>query len=239
MSPLHRVTACAVALLAVAALGGCRSGATTGSTSGSGHAAGGGATGPGAAPGAPGPAAAQPAARWVMTMPDTVAGHPKITPSAAQLKQITDSWAGSQAKVHAGGQVVVGVYDDPAEDAWLIVTGVNGSGFDPAAVSTLSTAPAATRDGQGDAVTNTFKNVDPGPHGGTDTCDEQLDEARTLQGTIAAEDTTCFWMTPSTFGAITFYNKKDDRITIHDVSITPDVAGPIMLSVRDDVEHQG
>ncbi|MEY9947282.1 hypothetical protein [Kitasatospora sp. GAS1066B] len=229
MSLPHRVTACAAALTAVLALGGCQS---TGP--GPGHAAPGG----GVAPGPPAPAAAN-GPRWTISLPDTVAGHPRITPGAAQLKQITDSWAQTRAKVGANGQVQVGVYDDQAEDAYLIVTGVSGSGFDPSRVNTLSTAPAATRDTDGNAVTNNFQNVDPGPHGGSDTCDEVTDEARSIQGTMAAENTSCFWMTGTTFGGITFYNKQDGKINFHSVDITALVAGPIMVAVRTDVEHQG
>lgn len=175
----------------------------------------------------------------MISMPDTVAGHSKIDPSAAQLKQITDTWAQTRAKVGANGQVQVGVYDDQAEDAYLIVTGVNGSGFDPSRVNTLSTASAATRDADGNAVTNNFQNVDPGPHGGSDTCDEVMDEARSITVTLAAENTSCFWMTGTTFGGITFVNKQDGGIDFHSVDITAEVAGPIMVAVRSDIERQG
>ncbi|GAB2705599.1 hypothetical protein [Kitasatospora kifunensis] len=217
--------ACAAALLAVAVTG-CQSG-------GPGHSAAAG----GAAPAAGGAAAAA-AAHWTLSMPAVANGYQQHQPTAAQLTKINDTMAKLTAQLHLTGQTVTGLYDDPAEDAWLIVTGVNGSGFDQGALQTLAKSPAISTDGAGDKFSTTYQSVDPGPHGGSDICQQTLETSPSIYGTLAVEATTCMWLTPTTFGAVYFDNKKDGKIDSHSSAITPDIAGPIMRGIRDSVEQK-
>ncbi|WP_327066925.1 hypothetical protein [Kitasatospora sp. NBC_01302] len=224
--PLPRpLTAVCTGVLLAAAVTGCQSGGGPGRTAGTAGAA---ATA----------AAAAEAARWTIAMPPVANGYQQQQPTAAQLSKINDTMAKLTAQLHLDGQTVTGLYDDPAEDAWLIVTGVNGSGFDQNALQTLIKSPAISGDGAGDKFSTTYQSVDPGPHGGSDTCQQTLETSPSIYGTLAVESTTCMWLTPTTFGAVYFDNKRDGKIDSHSSAITPAIAGPIMRGIRDSVEHK-
>ncbi|WP_329579981.1 hypothetical protein OG500_13255 [Kitasatospora sp. NBC_01250] len=227
--PLPRpLTAVCTGVLLAAAVTGCQSGGGPGRTAGT----------AGAAATAATAAAAAEAARWTIAMPPVANGYQQQQPTAAQLSKINDTMAKLTAQLHLDGQTVTGLYDDPAEDAWLIVTGVNGSGFDQNALQTLIKSPAISGDGAGDKFSTTYQSVDPGPHGGSDTCQQTLETSPSIYGTLAVESTTCMWLTPTTFGAVYFDNKRDGKIDSHSSAITPAIAGPIMRGIRDSVEHK-
>lgn len=61
------------------------------------------------------------------------------------------------------GDQVIGVYDDPIHDVYIIFAGYNGSGFDPAKLTAkYATMPYSSDDGAGDRLTIDHMPVDPG-----------------------------------------------------------------------------
>ena len=92
--------------------------------------------------------------------------------------------------------------------------------------ATLTTA-------EGEEITTSAVDADPGPHGGRAVCDTVLVQNAML--TTAA--TTCSWFTPTTAAGISLVIKGDGTNT--KVGFTAADVAPIMRAVRAAVEHPG
>ncbi len=120
----------------------------------------------------------------------------------------------SQAEAVVGGQLsgtpVLGLYDDSADQVWIAFVGLNGSGFDPGKLATAARAlPKTETDDLGDQMTVSWvTNVSGGPHGGQTECQQALATQAGLNPddlAMVAMGSACFWMTPTTYGAVSIY----------------------------------
>ncbi|MBF9073706.1 hypothetical protein [Streptacidiphilus fuscans] len=174
-------------------------------------------------------------AGWTLRMPSTVVGLRQTTLPSDAMAKINSTLQQDAAPLGVtGGTPLVAVYDDPQYDVYVIVAGYNGSGFDPAKLTTLvNVAPKFTEDGAGDRITTNSMPVDPGPHGGAAGCASEV-----LQnGDLATESTLCSWMTATTMGSVSYYPKPDHQQMVFGTG--PDVIGKLTRDVRQAVEQQG
>jgi len=190
-----------------------------------------GQTGPGAA----GPSTTAPATgSWVLSVPDSVMGLSRIQPPAATLKTIMATLQQAAGPLGvANNTPVVGVYDDPQYDVYVVVAGYNGTGFDPAKLTAAESAPPSFENVNGTRFTDNHVTIDPGDHGGTAGCSSTLGQS----GGMAAESTACMWMTTTTFGGVSYVPKPDLRQMVYGTG--PDKLGPVMRTIRAQVEHRG
>ena len=248
--------------VAAAALAGCSSTGTitdgnntTGRDSKGGGNAGGNGTAGGVVPQPsatkPGTSAGRTGPKWVISMPDSITGFPQVKPDNAWTQvdnawiQQSDSQLRAALQVHGvTGQTVRGIYDDARDDYYLIVYGVNGNGINPADVVSTDNAQkdadAASRNNPN--ITVQYSRVDPGPHGGDDTC-QYTTIVQPFDGgfgptTVVSTGALCFWSTTTTAGLFTFLDKGDLKQSGYNGAVTPDIAGQTMAAVRDAVEHQ-
>lgn len=179
---------------------------------------------------------------WAISMPDSLDGHPRVTPSSSQQQNIDGLWKTEMDLLGVSGTSTTAVYDDAQDDYFLIVTGVTGSGFNPANLQNVTSAPAASPPGPDDRVTQLHPRVDPGPHGGDDICTYISTVIHTDSAfgplTSVTEDTACDWMTATTAGSFTFYPKGDLKPSGINGQVTPAVAAQVLVKVRDAVEHR-
>ncbi|MDI5962015.1 hypothetical protein POF50_018135 [Streptomyces sp. SL13] len=229
--------AMALAAFAGAAVTGCSAGGPA-SASGSGPAATAStapgtaaARGTGTAPGAAAATGRSGSASWVLTAPATVDGLARFRPPADDLARLTASLDTLTTQLGITGSMVEAVYDDPAKNAYVVVAGLNGTGYDPAALDRLAKVPSTTDDGAGDRVTSDWSATDAGPHGGRAGCQETL----VRSGWMASDASDCVWLTPTTFGLVTLYPKVDGGKLLDDAPAG--VVGPVMRQVRAAVEH--
>lgn len=187
-------------------------------------------------PGSATPSPTTPA--WKLSIPNTINGEQRLTNPTAQTQ--TELQQGIQkAEQYAGittGTVVSGIYNDPADDAWLVVIGVNGSDFNSTHLVT------SVKDSQpgvaiGDAAsTSIAEPATAGPHGGTALCQQTSMTIDTVDGAISSQTGTCYWMTPTTFGVVSLITKVGSPITAFFISAAK--VNSIMQYVRPAVESQ-
>jgi hypothetical protein len=258
-------TCLTAATVAVAVLTGCSSGSghatswvpgmpaggttkAAGGGSPRGGSAGGGLVGGGAlgglAPSHAGSHAGAPAGgagpQWVISMPGSLAGFPRVAPPDDDALRAIDASIQDTAR-QLGGQSVGAVYDDAQDDSYIAVFGVNGSGFNPADVQDVKTESSEAALPRGSVVL--WPRVDPGPHGGDDLCQFMTVASSVNLGmggdsAVATQQTDCYWMTTTTFGAVYFLDKGDLKVSGNSEQITPAIAGPFMITVRNAVEHR-
>ena len=170
---------------------------------------------------------------WVLSAPGSIFGFARIQPQAATLDKIQSELTKRAPALGVSGAPVIAVYDDPTHDVYLILAGYNGTGFEPGRMkSVFDVVPIHTSDGAGDHYTINSESIDPGAHGGAAGCASTLMQG----GALAAESTTCVWLTSTTMGSISYYPKPDHRQMVFGTG--PDVMGKVMRDLRDQVEHR-
>lgn len=189
------------------------------------------ATKPGAPAGRTGP-------KWVISMPDSIAGFPRVEPDSQTIQGYDAQMRTVYQIPGVTGQTMRGIYDDARDDYYLVVYGVNGSGINPADVVSTDNAQKGVDNQANPNITVQFSRVDPGPHGGDDSCAYSTIVQPFDGGTIVNKDTTCMWSTTTTAGSIAFVDKGDLKQTGYNGAVTPTIAGQVLLAVRDAVEHQ-
>jgi hypothetical protein len=180
------------AIIAAAALSGC--GAQNSSTTA--------ATTPQSAKNPPTTTAAGPS--YVLSTPSAIGKWTLTTPSATTRQKMQRGLSTAEQTLGiSAGTPVMGLYDDSADQDWIVFLGLNGSGFDPAKLAAAAdTPPQYDTDGTGDRVTTTWvPNLSGGPHAGHVDCNESVVQG----GGLAAEGATCYWMTSTTAGVVTSY----------------------------------
>jgi hypothetical protein len=170
----------------------------------------------------------------VLGTPAAVGDYTLHQPTAANLQKMKDALTQATGQFGISGTPATAVYDDEADDAWIVFVGVTGSGFVPDKVTALSRQVPTTRtDGTGDVITSSWPAEDPGPHGGQAVCNEQLLQS----GGLAVEGGDCLWMTATTFGAVSMYPKNDGKSW--DFGWSAAKQAQIMRSIRSGVETLG
>jgi hypothetical protein len=149
---------------------------------------------------------------YVLSTPSTVGSWTLTTPSSNTQQEMQQGL--SQAEAVVGGKLsgtpVMGLYDDSADQVWIAFVGLNGSGFDPSTLATAAQAlPRTETDDLGDQMTVSWvPNVSGGPHGGQTDCQQALAKQAGLDPAdlaMVAMGSACFWMTPTTYGAVSIY----------------------------------
>ena len=192
--------------------------ATTGSTTGST----GGSTGGSTTAGSGG---------WALTAPGSAAGLARFQPPADEAAKLTQALDRTAGELGITGSAVEAVYDDPAQGGYLVFAGFNGSGYDPSALDRMARVPATRQDGTGDRITQDWQPTSAGDHGGRAGCQETMVQS----GSLAVLSSSCLWLTPTTFGLVTYYpdTAGDDFLT----NTPATVVAPLMREVRDAVER--
>ncbi|GAA2413952.1 hypothetical protein GCM10010433_11280 [Streptomyces pulveraceus] len=168
---------------------------------------------------------------WALSAPRTVAGHPQGQPPADMVRRFDDDTHKNAARLGVSGTPVRAYYDDRTDGAWILYTGVTGSGFEPGRLhDILDRLPAVHDDGAGDRTTTSAIDADPGPHGGRAICDTVLLRTELLATAVS----TCSWFTPTTAAGITLIPKTDGTGT--KLGFTAAEVAPIMRAVRAEVE---
>ena len=218
--------ALSMALLAsgTAVLGGCSGSALTTSST--------------AAPGARTAAATG----YVLSTPSAIDGWALTTPTSSTEQQLRQGLSQAEQLVgEPAGTPVTGMYDDTADQMWVVFVGLNGSGFDPSRLATAAeAAPVSTMDAIGDRLSTSWvTGVSGGPHGGETDCQQTLEAQAglsTYSATgLATTGSACFWMTATTFGVVTVYPQQDR--SDWDFGYTGKQMDGFMLKVRAAVEH--
>ena len=180
---------------------------------------------------------------YVLSAPSSIDGWKLTTPTSSTQQKMQQGL--SQAEQAAGGvsgTPVTGLYDDTADQMWVVFVGLNGSGFDPSRLATAAEAePVSTVDGIGDRTTTSWvTGVSGGPHGGQTDCQQTLEVQAGLStysaSGLATTGSACYWMTATTFGVVTLYpqaNRND-----WDFGYTGQQMDGFMLKVRAAVEQR-
>ena len=186
-----------------------------------------------------GTATAQPAAArtatagggWALTAPGAAAGLARFQPPADEAAKLTQALDRTAGELGITGSAVEAVYDDPAQGGYLVFAGFNGSGYDPSALDRMARVPATRQDGTGDRITQDWQPTSAGDHGGRAGCQETMVQS----GSLAVLSSSCLWLTPTTFGLVTYYpdTAGDDFLT----NTPATVVAPLMREVRDAVER--
>lgn len=183
--------------------------------------------------GSPGTSGASPAARrWVLVPPGEIDGYPRYQPATSQQQAITGQITSDAAELGITGNQVSAVYEDRTDLLYSVFAGVNGSGFDPSSLRAKLWQPPHTQDNGTARVTTSWDDTDPGPHGGTAICKETL----TQTGMLAVEATSCYWMSPTTFGEVFVIQDPHAQRIVYDQTAAN--IGPLMRTVRGAVEHR-
>lgn len=174
------------------------------------------------------------AASYVLTTPAKIGGWALTTPSSSVLQKMQQGLTQAEQLVGVTGTPVLGLYDDPTDQAWVVFVGVNATGLDPSKLATAAEAiPVHTTDGVGDRLTTTWLPDEPGgPHGGQTDCNESVISA---DDGLATQGADCFWMTPTTFGVVTLYPQANRTLT--DFGWSGAQVDGFMLTVRAAVEQ--
>jgi hypothetical protein len=172
-------------------------------------------------------------AAWTLSAPGSVFGFARIQPQQVSLAKIRSELATTAAELGVSGSEVISVYDDPTHDVYVIFAGYNGSGFDPDKMKAVfDVAPLYTTDGTGDHLVENHVMIDAGAHGGLAGCATDAVQS----GGLAGEATACVWLTRTTMGILTYYPKPDLKQMVFGTG--PEVLGPVMRQLRDQVEHR-
>jgi len=185
-----------------------------------------------AATAAPGAGSGNPAGNgWTLTTPGSAAGLARFQPPAAELAKLTQALDQTAQELGLSGGAVEAVYDDPSQGGYLVFAGFNGSGYDPSALNRMAQVPATRQDGTGDRITQDWQPTAAGDHGGQAGCQETMVQS----GSLAVLSSSCLWLTPTTFGLVTYYPNtgSDDFLT----NTPAAVVAPLMRKVRDAVEQ--
>lgn len=181
---------------------------------------------------------------YVLKTPSSIAGWSLTTPtSTVQAKMQQGLSQAEQTVGGVSGTPVAGLYDDTADQAWVVFVGVNGSGLDPARLQQAAlTAPVSTMDAIGDRLTTSWlPSVSAGPHAGVAECQETVIAQAGLSTYaatgLAAEGAACFWMTSTTFGVVTIYPQQNS--TNWDFGYSGKQMDAFMLKVRAAAEQAG
>lgn len=172
---------------------------------------------------------------WTLSLPASINGYPLVSnpSSASQQKMQQGLQQAEQLADISGGTPVMGAYDDTADDAWLVFVGVNGSGFDAAKLlSNVASGQAATDDGSDDFQHISAQPATVGSHGGSAICQQAV----VAMDGLAVEASTCFWMTPTTFGAVALEPKDDGNVA--NMGIPASKVNQLMQYVRPAVEQK-
>lgn len=176
-----------------------------------------------AAPSAPG---------WVLAPPAQIDGYQRYQPPTSQQQAITSQITSDAAELGVTGTQVSAVYEDRADLIYGVFAGVNGSGFDPASLHAKLWQPPHTSDNGTARVTISWDDTDPGPHGGAAICKQTL----TQTGMLAVESTSCYWMSPTTFGEVFVIQDPHAQRIVYDQTAAN--VGPLMRTLRAAVEHR-
>ena len=120
-------------------------------------------------------------ARWVLSMPASINGEQRLTDPDSQTRAELRQGI-QQAEQNAGltgRPAISGIYDDAADDAWLVVIGVNGAGFDSGQLVANIDAQQPGIAVGGSDETVTVKPATIGPHGGTAICEQTAESIDT------------------------------------------------------------
>ncbi|MFF2926144.1 hypothetical protein ACFVTP_27710 [Streptomyces celluloflavus] len=177
---------------------------TSGPAASGGGNRGGGTGGGGSADGGTGGGSGGPS--WVIDFPEKLGAYPLDHHPTADARQKMHEGLGQvSGQLGVNGTEVNAIYDDAADEYWVVITGMNGKGYDPSKlVPTLQKPPSVTDDGAGTRTTQSWTPADPGPHGGAALCHEELLQS----GRMAVESTACVWETTTTLGTATLYPKQ-------------------------------
>ena len=182
-------------------------------------------------------------AGYLLSTPSSVAGWKLTAPTSAVKQQMQQGL--SQAEQAIGGlsgTPVTGLYDDTADQMWVVFVGLDGTGYQPSQLATAAeTAPVSTMDAIGDRLTTSWvTGVSGGPHGGQADCQQTLVVQAGLSTSaatgLATTGSACYWMTGTTFGVVTLYpqqNRSD-----WDFGYSGQQMDGFMLKVRAAVEQQ-
>ena len=155
-------------------------------------------------------------AAYALSVPSSIAGWALTTPSPQVEEKMQQGL--SQAEQSVGGlsgTPVTGLYNDAADQAWVVFVGVNSKGLDPDRLKQAAlAAPVSTLDAIGDRLTTSWvTGVSAGPHAGAAECQQtvmiQAGMSTEAATGLAAEGAACFWMTSTTFGVVTIYPQQD------------------------------
>ena len=168
---------------------------------------------------------------WALTAPGSAAGLARFQPPADEAAKLTQALDRTAGELGITGSAVEAVYDDPAQGGYLVFAGFNGSGYDPSALDRMARVPATRQDGTGDRITQDWQPTSAGDHGGRAGCQETMVQS----GSLAVLSSSCLWLTPTTFGLVTYYpdTAGDDFLT----NTPATVVAPLMREVRDAVER--
>ncbi|MCO5998528.1 hypothetical protein [Actinoallomurus rhizosphaericola] len=197
------------------------------------HASGGG--GPRASAGAPTRATAAPAApakAYVLTTPPRIGAYPRYRMTADQQRMLAQALAGQTRALGISGTQISAVYEDKADQLYAVFAGLNGSGFDPATLHAKLWRPPQTQVVGTARMTSSWEDTDPGPHGGAAICNQTLGQS----GMIAAEGTSCSWMSTTTFGVVFLRQPRGARQIFYNQTAAN--IGPIMRKIRAAVERR-
>jgi hypothetical protein len=188
-------------------------------------------------------AATASATGYVLSAPSSIDGWKLTTPTSSTQQQMQQGLnQAEQAVGGVSGTPVTGLYDDTADQMWVVFVGLNGSGFEPSRLATAAEAvPVSTVDGIGDRTTTSWvTRVSGGPHGGQTDCQQTLEVQVGLStysaSGLATTGSVCYWMTATTFGVVTLYpqaNRND-----WDFGYTGQQMDGFMLKVRAAVEQR-
>ncbi|GAA1253418.1 hypothetical protein GCM10009665_50110 [Kitasatospora nipponensis] len=171
-------------------------------------------------------------AAYRLGTPASAGGYAFHQPSEQSRRQLADAAQQSARQLGLSGTPVQALYDDPADNQWIVFIGYDGTGYDPAHLhAALWQQPVTRLDGTGDRVTVSWQDSDPGPHGGTAICRQELMRS----GALAAENTACLWLTPTTFGEISFVPKGFSDRQLR--GFTAADVGALMRTLRGDLEQ--
>ncbi|WAL68586.1 hypothetical protein ORV05_12680 [Amycolatopsis cynarae] len=189
---------------------------------------------PGASGNLPGTSASpvEASAQWVLSTPAEIAGYPRYQPDPSQQQAITQQITSDAGQLGITGAQVSAVYQDRTNLLYAVFAGINGSGFDPSSLHAKLWRAPHTEDNGNVRITVSWDDIDPGPHGGAAICKETL----TQTGMIAVEATSCYWMSPSTFGEVFLIQDPHAPKIVYNQNATN--IGPLTMKIRTAVEQR-
>ncbi|TVT30985.1 hypothetical protein FNH05_28710 [Amycolatopsis rhizosphaerae] len=170
-------------------------------------------------------------AQWVLSTPSEIEGYPRYQPTPSQQQAITQQITSDAGQLGITGAQVSAVYQDRTNLLYSVFAGINGSGFDPSSLHAKLWQPPHTQDNGTARVTVSWDDIDPGPHGGAAICKETL----TQTGMLAVEATSCYWLSPTTFGEVFLIQDPHAQKIVYNQTAAN--IGPLTLKIRAAVEQ--